>query len=76
MTARAGAPGTAAALFRAPHVTDDDVTEARRPTPAEQRAIRLLELNPHGARLVRLSLAWWRRVDNVADALVQAGAER
>lgn len=55
------------------HVTADDVTEARTPTPEQARAIGLLELNPAGLPVPRLSLAQWRHVDRVVLALGSLG---
>jgi hypothetical protein len=55
------------------HVTADDVTEARTPTPEQARAIGLLELNPSGLPVPRLSLAQWRHVDRVVRTLGSLG---
>jgi hypothetical protein len=48
-----------------------DVSEARHPTRSQREVIDLLGLAP-AAALVRLSMANWRRVDDVVDALAQA----
>ena len=48
-----------------------DVSEARHPSRAQREVIDLLGLAP-AAALVRLSMANWRRVDDVVDALAQA----
>lgn len=56
------------------HITCDDVTEQRRPTPAEREVLDLLDLAAPGRPWVRLSLAQWRHVDRVAAALTQARA--
>lgn len=49
-----------------------DITEARRPTPAEREVIDLLALDPPHHRSVRLSVSEWERVDAVAEALNEA----
>lgn len=53
------------------HVTDEDTTEPRTPSPAQVFAIGLLELNPRGLPRPRLSLASWRHVDRVVAALAE-----
>lgn len=69
-----GAPGTAASGYRdVVHVTDEDVTDARHPSLEQARAIALLELNPDGHPLVRLTLAQWRHVDRVVLTLGALG---
>lgn len=55
------------------HDSDEDVFEARRPTPAQAEVIDLLELNREHRPLVRLSLLQWRQIDRVAARLAQAG---
>jgi hypothetical protein len=55
------------------HVTDDDVTATRTPTPEQSRAIELLELAPPGCPLVRLTLAQWAWVDRVVRGLGALG---
>jgi hypothetical protein len=54
------------------HDSDVDVFEARRPTPAQAEAIDLLDLNPHGRSLVRLSLLQWRQIDRLAARLARS----
>lgn len=60
------------------HETADDVTEARRPTPGERQVLDLLGLDPQQRTWVRLSLGWWRRVDDVTEALraARSGPDR
>lgn len=55
------------------HDTLADCSDARRPTAEQARAIDLLELNPDGRELVRLSLGQWRHVDRVVRALGALG---
>ncbi|TKJ25250.1 hypothetical protein [Blastococcus sp. CCUG 61487] len=55
------------------HDSMRDVSDARRPTAEQARAIELLELNPDGRELVRLSLAQWRHVNRVVTALGSLG---
>jgi hypothetical protein len=55
------------------HDSDQDVFEARRPTPAQAEVIDLLDLNREHRALVRLSLLQWRQVDRVAARLTRAG---
>jgi hypothetical protein len=55
------------------HVPDEDTTEVRTATPAQQRAIALLELATPGCPLVRLTLAQWAWVDRVVRALGALG---
>ncbi|WNV77046.1 hypothetical protein [Geodermatophilus sp. DSM 44513] len=55
-------------MFHDPHT---DVSEARRPTHAQREVLDLLGVAP-AAALVRLSVADWQRVADVADALAQA----
>lgn len=55
------------------HDSDEDVLEARRPTPAQAEVIDLLELNREHRTLVRLSLLQWRQIDRVAARLARAG---
>ena len=50
------------------HLRDLDVSERRRVTPAEREVLGLLGLATDGP-WVRLSLAWWSRVDAVAARL-------
>lgn len=57
-----------------PHVTSEDVTETRRPTAEQARALRLLEYGTPGAALVRLSLRDWAHVDRAVAALARMGA--
>jgi hypothetical protein len=54
------------------HDPRSDVSEVRRPTPAEREVLDLLGLNPAPSPWVRLSLTDWRRVDDVAAALAGA----
>jgi hypothetical protein len=54
------------------HDPRTDVSEVRRPTPAEQEVLDLLGLNPARSPWVRLSLADWRSVDDVVAALADA----
>ena len=54
------------------HDSDIDVFEARRPTPAQAEAIDLLDLNPEGRSLVRLSLLQWRQIDRLAARLARS----
>jgi hypothetical protein len=54
------------------HVSDEDVLDARRPTPAQAEVIELLDLNPEHRPLVRLSLLQWRQVDRIAARLARA----
>jgi hypothetical protein len=53
------------------HDTDEDVFDARRPTPAQAEVIELLDLNPGHRPLVRLSLLQWRQIDRVAARLAR-----
>lgn len=70
MTRKAGAPGTAGEGYRGlVHVTDEDCSVAAHPTAAQARAIALLELNPDGHQMVRLTVAQWRHVDRVVVQL-------
>jgi hypothetical protein len=62
-----GSPGG-----RVIHDSAEDVLDARRPTPAQAEVIDLLELNPEGRPLVRLSLARWRQVDRLAARLARS----
>ncbi len=55
------------------HDSEDDVLEAREPTPAQAEVIELLDLDREHRHLVRLSLRQWRQVDRVVDRLVGAG---
>ena len=54
------------------HVSDEDVLDARRPTPAQAEVIELLDLNPEHRPLVRLSLLQWRQVDRIVARLARA----
>jgi hypothetical protein len=53
------------------HDPATDVSDARRPSPAETEVLDLLHL-PHPRAYVRLSNEWWAIVDEVADALAIA----
>lgn len=55
------------------HVRDLDVSDRRRPRGVEREVIDLLGLDPDGNDWVRLSLAWWRRVDALV-ARIEAAA--
>lgn len=55
------------------YVADEDISDTRRPTPDQARAINLLELNPGGLQVVRLSLGQWRHVNRVVGALAALG---
>lgn len=55
------------------HDSEDDVLDAREPTPAQAEVIELLDLNREHRHLVRLSLRQWRQVDRIAERLVRAG---
>ena len=50
------------------HDPHTDVSEARRPTPAQREVLSLLGLKPTHSTCVRLSLSDWRHVDDVAAA--------
>jgi hypothetical protein len=54
------------------HDPHTDVSEARRPAPAELEVLDLLGLNPAHSTWIRLSLSEWRHVDDVAAALAEA----
>lgn len=56
-------------LLHDPHA---DVSEAQVPSADLLEVIDLLELNPHGHRLVRLSRTDWRHVYAVRDRLAAA----
>lgn len=54
------------------HDSQDDVSEARDPSPGQREAIDLLALDPGHQLHVRLSLADWRRVNRLCDVLADA----
>lgn len=54
------------------HDSRDDVSDAIVPTPGQAEVITLLELNPGGHRLVRLTRRDRQHVDAVAAALTAA----
>jgi hypothetical protein len=54
------------------HVADEDVYDARRLTPEQAEVLDLLELNPEGRPVARLTLAQWRQVDRVVDRLARS----
>lgn len=51
------------------HDRQDDCSDVHDPTPEQAEAIALLELNPTGAARPRLTVAQWRHVARVVDAL-------
>jgi hypothetical protein len=53
------------------HDSAEDVFDARRPTASQAEVIELLDLNPEGRPLVRLSLLQWRQVDRLAARLAR-----
>jgi hypothetical protein len=55
------------------HDSAEDVYDARRPTSAQAEVIELLDLNPAGRALVRLSVKQWRQVDRLAARLAATG---
>ena len=55
-------------MFHDPYT---DVSEARRPTQAQREGRDLLGVPP-AASLFRLSIADWKRVNSLVDALAQA----
>jgi hypothetical protein len=55
------------------HDSAEDVYDARRPSPAQAEIIELLDLNPQGRPLVRLSVLQWRQIDRLAARLALAG---
>jgi hypothetical protein len=60
-------------MFHDPHT---DVSEARRPTPAQQEVLDLLNLGAAHSPSVRLSLSDWHHVDDMATALAGARTRR